>query len=308
MGSADPQTLPRRRPSGRAPGAFAAWSLAQQTSAAPSARLDLRGAPGTPPQPHRPAPGPTGAGLVTTQRSLLREGPAPAWQGGGAERPPACSLLVWRWSACRACPGAVGPGHSDPAWRLPGPMFWTRRRSSEEGRELPGSDAQAWAGRGVLIAPPPPPPPPQASTSLFPPRCGLSAQKLGWDPGPPLPAWPVTAHKTSCLWVGPPPQEGQPGGPQGAPPRRADRGGGRGGQCGAVGSHPVAGGGLDHTRLGELGQWLDLRPLSLQRQPLLAWEAWAELTSPSSRPPRSPHGPRPSGDLSLRPPAVRCPF
>lgn len=184
----------------------------------------------------------------------------------------------------------------------------------DKAKELRGGTRAARIGRSGLgravgfSLPPPPPPPPQASTSLFPPRCGLSAQKLGWDPGPPLPAWPVTAHKTSCLWVGPPPQEGQPGGPQGAPPRRADRGGGRGGQCGAVGSHPVAGGGLDHTRLGELGQWLDLRPLSLQRQPLLAREAWAELISPSSRPPRSPHGPRPSGDLSLRPPAVRCPF
>lgn len=209
----------------------------------------------------------------------------------------------------------AGPAQvlSGPGTQTPHGGCWDPSSRQGEGAQRRDESCQdrtlrPGPGHGVLIVPPPPPPPPQASTSLFLPRCGLSAQKLGWDPGPPLPAWPVTAHKTSCLWVGPPPQEGQPGGPQGAPPHRADRGGGLGGQCGAVGSHPVAGGGLDHTRLGELGQWLDLRPLSLQRQPLLAREAWAELISPSSRPPRSPHGPRPSGDLSLRPPAVRCPF
>lgn len=154
VGSADPQTLPRRRPSGRVPGAFAAWSLAQQTSAAPSARLDLRGAPGTPPQPHRPAPGPTGAGLVTTQRSLLREGPAPAWQGGGAER----HAASWCGGGVRAGPAQVlsGPGTQtlhggcwDPSSRQ-GEGAQRRDESCQDRTLRPGP------GRGVLIAPPRP--------------------------------------------------------------------------------------------------------------------------------------------------------
>lgn len=131
---------------------------------------------------------------VTTQRGLPR--------GTQCWTAPEC-----RGGVCLTHVGDLRPCHSGRT-RSPGPIFQTTHWSPEKGSDCSGQalrprrphSSQAWARvwgplRGSLLVPL---------------RLVFSAQKLGWDQGLPLPPWPFTGHKNSCLWAGPLPQESWP--------------------------------------------------------------------------------------------------